>query len=258
MPSEMAMRVEEAHLTYVFNNIRPIELLDLTSSLLALGEEYQSFLRRRGEGLAKDNYRLYVREVRTGSIIIDLISFATEPQFLGTAMLPVLLQYATELGDWFDFFKGIKDAKDIKDLLLGKSKKDLQQLSVIIEPAAKDAGSQISITAAQGAVIIVNSTISSNEANAGQNVLRRHIEHIAPTVNGIHTDQVLYWYQVRDDRAAKPGDLAVIERLWRNPVKVRFTSDEIKREMIDNQDNPFKKFYLITHLAQPACLWYKP
>ena len=37
MPSETASRAEEAHLTYIFNNDRPIELVDLTSSLLALG-----------------------------------------------------------------------------------------------------------------------------------------------------------------------------------------------------------------------------
>jgi hypothetical protein len=35
-------------------------------------------------------------------------------------------------------------------LLFGKSKKDLQQLSDIIEPAAKDPGSSINITAGQG------------------------------------------------------------------------------------------------------------
>ena len=40
-----------------------------------------------------------------------------------------------------------------------------------------------------------------------------------------------------DDRAAKPGDKGILERLWKNPVKVRITSDDIKREMIDKQDN---------------------
>jgi hypothetical protein len=244
LESKIAERVEEASLTYVFRNTRSIELLDLTSSLLAIGEQYQSFMRRQGEGLAEDGYRLYVREVRTGSIIVDLVSLATQPQFMAP-VAPFLIQFTTELGDWFEFFKGVKDAKDIKELLLGKSKRDLQQLSEIIEPAAKDPGSQINITAEQGAVIVVNSTITSTEANAGQNVLRRHIDHIAPPVTGIHRDQVLYWYQVRDDRVAKPGDKAVIERIWKNPVKVRITSDEIKRKMLDDAENPFRKFYVV-------------
>lgn len=244
MPSHVTIRADEAILTYVFNNTRPIELLDLTSSLLAIGEQYRGFIRRQGESLADDEYRLYVREVRTGSIIVDLVSQAAQPQILGP-LAPFLVQFTTELGDWFEFFKGVKDAKDIKELLFGKSKQDLQQLSEIIEPAAKDPGSRIEITAAQGAVILVNSTITSTEANAGQNVLRRHLEHIAPPVTGIHRDQVLYWYQMRSDHAAKPGDKAVIERIWKQPVKVRITSDDIKRTMLDDIETPFRKFYVV-------------
>jgi hypothetical protein len=37
----------------------------------------------------------------------------------------------------------------------------------------------------------------------------------------------------------------VIERLWKSPVKVRITSDEIKRKMLDDADNPFRKFYIV-------------
>jgi hypothetical protein len=81
-------------------------------------------------------------------------------------LTPILIDFTNELSEWFEFFKGVKD---IKEMVLGKSKKDLQQISDIIEPAAKDPGSQIHITAAQGAVIVVNSTINSTEANAGQN-----------------------------------------------------------------------------------------
>jgi hypothetical protein len=190
------------------------------------------------------DFRLYVREVRTGSIIIDLVTLATQEPMFSMAS-PLVVQYANELGEWFDFFKGVKDARDIKDMLVGKSKKDLEQLGEIIEPAAKDAGSSITINAAQGAIVLVNSTISSTQANAGQNVLRRHIDHIAAPVTGIHRDQVLYWNQMRDDKAAKPGDKAVIERIWKNPVKVRITSDEIKRAMIDNPENPFRKFFVV-------------
>jgi hypothetical protein len=232
----------EVTMTYTFNNTRPIELLDLTASLLAIGDQYRRFASDHFEG--GDDYRLYVREARTGSIIIDLITYATQPQMLAP-LTPVLIDFTTELGEWFDFFKGVKDAKDIKDLLTGKSKKDLQQLSDIIEPAARDTGSRINITAERGAVIVLNSTITSTEANAGQNVLRRYIDHIPLPTTGVHRDQVLYWYQMRHDHAAKPGDKAVIERIWEKPVKVRITSDEVKRKMLDDADNPFKKFYVV-------------
>jgi hypothetical protein len=244
MAESVMARAEDATLTYVLNNTRPVELIDLTSSLLAIGEQYKGFMRRQGEGLANDDYRLYVREVRTGSIIVDLVTLATQPQMIAP-YAPFIVQFTTELSEWFDFFKGVKDTKDIKEMLFGRSKKDLQQLSDVIEPAAKDNGSTINITAAKGAVILVNSSITSTEANAGQNVLRRYLEHIEPPVTGIHRDQVLYWYQMHHDRAAKPGDKAVIERIWKNPVKVRFSSDEIKRKMLDDPENPFRKFYVV-------------
>lgn len=230
-------------LTYKIENVRPIELKDLNSSLAAIADQYSRFAAEMSEGPAED-YRLYVREVRTGSIVIDLITYATQPQMLAP-VAPILIEFTKELGEWFEFFKGVKDAKDIKEMIAGKSKKDLQQLSDLVEPAAKDPGSIINITATEGAIIVLNSSINSTEANAGQNLLRRHIDHIAMPTTGIHHDQVLYWYQVRHDHAAKPGDKAVIERIYDKPVKVRITSDEIKRTMIDDPANPFKRLYVV-------------
>jgi hypothetical protein len=129
-------------------------------------------------------------------------------------------------------------------MLFGTTKKDLQQIAQIVEPAAKDNGSKITFTAHAGGVIYVN-TFNSVEANAIQNGLRREMEAIPVPLTGIQHDQVLYWYQVRADHIAKPGDKAVIERLSTRPVKVIFSSDAVKREMIDKPDNPFRKFYVV-------------
>jgi hypothetical protein len=139
----------------------------------------------------------------------------------------------------------VKDAKDIKELVLGKSKKDLQQVSQIIEPAAKDHGSTIHISGVVNSTIVIQNTINSTEANAGQNVLRRYIDHIPAPVSGIQREQVLYWNQMRDDKAAKPSDKAVIEKLWKHPVKVRITAEDIKRAMIDAPANPFRKYFVV-------------
>jgi hypothetical protein len=244
MPSESVPTLENTVLRYTFSNTRPVELNDLTSSLTAMGDQYQSYLRRSGEEQLENDFRLYVRDVRTGSLIFDLVTLATQHPMFSVAA-PLLMQYATDLNDWFDYFKGLKQAAEIDEMLAAATKRDLQQLSDLIEPAAKDAGSTITINAAQGSVVMINSMITSTQANAGQNVLRRHIEHIPAPTTGIHHDQVLYWYQVRHDHAAKPGDKAVIERIWKSPVKVRITSDEIKRKMLDGEGNPFRKYYVV-------------
>ena len=211
----------ETSLIYEFHNVRPIELLDFTNSLLAIGEQYKSFIRRQGAPWAEDDYRLYVKEVRSGSIIAELVSMATQGQMIAP-FAPFIIQFTQQLGEWFEFLKGVKDAKDVKELFLGATKKDFQQVSQIIEPVAKDGGSQINLIAKQGGIIIVNAPLNSIEANAVQNGLRRRIEAIPEAITGIQRDQVLYWHQVRDDRAEKPGDKAVIERFSKRPVKVRF------------------------------------
>ena len=231
-------------LIYEFHNTRPIELIDFTSSLLAVGEQYRSFIRRQGGQWADDDYRLYVKEVRTGSIIAEMISHAAQGQMLAP-FVPFVVQFTHYLSDCFDFLKGVKDAKDIKELFSGATKKDYQQVSQIIEPVAKDGGSQINFVANDGGTIIFNAPLSSIEANAVQNGLRRQIDAIPETITGVHRDQVLYWYQVRADLATKPGDKAIIERFSRRPVRVRFNSDEVKQAMLDREDNPFRKIYVV-------------
>jgi hypothetical protein len=50
MPSKIAAAGKEVVLTYTFNNTRPIELLDLTASLLAIGDQYRRFAEDHFEG----------------------------------------------------------------------------------------------------------------------------------------------------------------------------------------------------------------
>jgi hypothetical protein len=235
--------VTESVLTYEFRTQRPIDLIDLTTSLMAVGEQFRRFVHRHDAALTEDGYRLFIKEVRAGSIIAELVSYAVQSSMIMPAA-PLVAQFGQEISDLFDFFKGLREARDIaKEIGLGK--KDLQQIYDVIDPVAKDGGSQLNLIATHGGAITVNVSMNSMEANAVQNNLRRRIEAARESVTGLHEDQVLYWYQMRADTAEKPGDKAVIERFSRNPVKVRIASDEVKREMIDNQHNPFKRLFLV-------------
>jgi hypothetical protein len=153
-------------------------------------------------------------------------------------------QFSQELSDIVDFFKEVKVIRDIIREL-GFGKKDLEQISQIFEPVAKDSGSQLNIVAREGSTVVVNMSTTSMEANAVQNSLRRRIEAAPDTITGIQRDQVLYWYQVRADSAEKPGDRAIIERFSKRPVKVRFANDGVKLAMLNMPDNPFKKLYVV-------------
>lgn len=57
-----------------FNNIQPIELSDLSLSLLSISNQYQNFIENETTESYKANSELFIKEVRTGSIIIELVA----------------------------------------------------------------------------------------------------------------------------------------------------------------------------------------
>jgi hypothetical protein len=68
----------EPVITFKLENSKPVDLLDLTSSLAAFGEAYSDYVARAGYDIEPGNVRLFIREIRTGSIIADLVSMADQ------------------------------------------------------------------------------------------------------------------------------------------------------------------------------------
>src|ERR1043166_1037822 len=73
MPDESLLPLEATVLTVEIHNKRPLELIDLTKSLLAVGEEYRRFVTMHPEAADASEVRLCVKEVRSGSAIFDLM-----------------------------------------------------------------------------------------------------------------------------------------------------------------------------------------
>jgi hypothetical protein len=63
--------------------------------------------------------------------------------------------------------------------------------------------------------------------------------------NDFFEDEALYFYQSRDDAKAKTGDKGIIERFSSKPVKVRFASDDIKRKILDMEENIFRRVFIV-------------
>jgi hypothetical protein len=68
---------DQGGLTVKIENKRPVALTDLTQSLNAFADEYNRFIEREGdEGEKGQELQLYVKEIRSGSIIADLMAAA--------------------------------------------------------------------------------------------------------------------------------------------------------------------------------------
>jgi hypothetical protein len=69
-------------LTFKFDNKAPVALEDLTASLNALAQSYEGYLVTTGEALPEAGVKLYVHDLRTGSITAVLQAMADQGHLL--------------------------------------------------------------------------------------------------------------------------------------------------------------------------------
>lgn len=234
------MMQDKMKLTIEIKNKHPVELVDLARSMMAFGDEYQRFLAKHDAMLEADNVKLYIKEIRSGSIITELVALApyTVPF---TEHADTVLEYAKYIKVFYDWMLGRSDepAPEV-------DKTTLQNMSQIVEPIAKDKASQINFgTINFNGQVILNLNMSGMEANAAQNAIRREIESRKEPVTGIREQVVMYWAQARNQQNNKAGDKVRIESIWPTDVKVRFANDELKTRMLFEEPHPFNKNFIV-------------
>jgi hypothetical protein len=227
--------MQEAEFTIEIKNTRPIELLDLTASLTALANEYQRHLQRDHAEDVASEVRLYVKEIRAGSVIAALM--AASPTLLqGLSYVNTVVSFSTFLKKSYDFLTGKSEGEPAK-----LDRKALEHLRQIVEPIAKDNGSQLNIGTLNGNVYY----ITSAEANQAQNAVDRLLRDESASATKYHEKVLLYWHQARNDSRSTTGDKGIIESISEMPVKVICMKDHLKSEMILDIENPFKEAYIV-------------
>jgi len=230
----------EALLSISIQNTKPVELGDLTKSLSALADEFQRHLIENDPEASAADVRLYVREIKTGSIVADVI--AISPQLLqGISYLNAVIGFAKHSKAAYDYLTGKSNDKPELD------KTSYENFANIVEPIAKDHGAQLNVNAPQGNVVI---NLNSTEANAAQNSARKEIEKLQSSTSRLHEKVLLYWYQARAEPTSKAGDKGIIESISPNPVKVICATDQIKLQMIFDLENPFKEAYVVDVIVE--------
>ncbi|MCC7300401.1 MAG: hypothetical protein IT583_04930 [Verrucomicrobia bacterium] len=231
--------MDKTKLTITIENKQPVELTDFTRAFLAMAEEYKRYISKHDEDAVDGDIKLYIKEIRTGSIVADLLALAP-------LALPFMENSTTIIG-----FAGY--LKSGIDFLLGKTnqnpvteKQSYENLSAILAPVAKDNGSQIIFAPTTNGNVVFNLTLSSLEANAAQNVCEREIEKLKEPETGFHDKVLLYWYQARNDTKSQTGDRAIVESINPRSVKTIFATESIKAKMLlDENENPFKSGYVV-------------
>jgi len=228
MPTTYLSTIESKRLEIVFDNTVPVTLTDLTLSLLSISNDFEEFI---GNEMPPDathvRGELLVKEIKTGSIVIELMT-QTLP------FIPLLWEGGAVL-EWTNY------AKDTLMWLIGKtdqpsrniSKHDLKNWHSILQPVAKDNGSQLNFNVTNRGQIINHFYVNSKEANVAQSKITHEIELIDEPTNQAFKKRVMTWYQAKFDKQSQTGNKAIIESISSKPLRVLFDNNAVRSQMYE-------------------------
>lgn len=236
--SEPSMIVE-------FKNQRPIELIDFAASLSALGEEFKHFA--ADKSALDSDARLYVREMRPGSVIAELIYWSQQA--------PVIAEMAEHreliagfMASWQETLQAILNLSPQAKELPKSTVKNARNFSEVV---AKDHGSQANFIANEGGVINNVFVISSGDAaTIGYNA-QHLLSGQLPEETRFSNEPMLLW-RMQDGPPAKTGDWGKIDRFSDKPRKLTFGSDEVKRAILDRPEHPFSLIFFVSGVVKTA------
>lgn len=249
--SELMMG-EPAHLILTIDTKQPIEVGDFVSSFTALASQYDRFIRAEYPDLAKDA-EIYVREVRAGSIVVDLLPWAT-------AMLPSMISdmeqilvleqfvktYGRRIGSYFGIGGREKNA----------SKSDLNDFTHAVAAIANDPDASATLQAAyfeDGKKKIKTAfKFTTPQARQAQEQLENHKQELERNDVADHARVLMVFRQcnVRDVILGKrTGETVLIEDVSLKELPLIYASDlaeqRIKHEIREAEDNVFKKGFVV-------------
>lgn len=238
MAKEVRIRVRLA-------NKKPVELADLGQSFKALGEQYEEYVSRvpgAGEG------KLYVVKMHKRSpLVADLKGFLDQASFV-VDHIDVIAGFVTNLSDLIEYFRMLGPLRPDPN---APTRAEAERVAKIIEPVAKDGGSQFNIVVQGDVHVHANINLDSERANAVQNNIRRFVGKPVPET-GSFEREVLYLEQMRGNRSSSVGDRGIIEKFSARPVKLHFMSEEVKAAILEKPQNPFLMDYVVDGVVSTA------
>lgn len=223
---------------YIIDYKEPIELSVFTKALNSFSSEYKKFTSENFEGQQPTDAKLYIQDIKEGSIIATLVEFANNSiPFLANAN--TVVEFGGFLRNTFEYFKGNKAVQKPKYDVA-----DLENLVGILAPACEnDNSTKISVSGDNNQVLILQ--VGSGEANEITNRISTAKKELLEKNEKTHRKQAFYWEQAKKDIGSKTGYIGVIEAISQNKINVTFDDENIKKQMIVGQENPFTTIYIV-------------
>lgn len=233
------MKMDNPLLQITIDNKEDIELFELASSMTSISDQYHRYLRQSKRERVKSQSKLYVKEIKRGSIILDLCEKAPET-FIGIE--PIIVGYAGFLVNTLNYLTGrVPKLPEIYKFL----KEDFTNFKKLLEPIANVSGNYLTLNVNFGTVVY-NQSYNSIDANAAQNRCDKEIKLLEKAGDSLFKEKVnLKLYQARNSNLSKSmsGNMGIISELSEEPKILSFITQKLRSEIIHGEENPYNYTY---------------
>lgn len=219
-----------------FKNSHPVELTDLADMMNAYASEYSSFCKKKN---FPTESRLYVSEVKKGSVVIDLVA-------IGATAVMSVIESANTVAEFADF------VKRAFEYLRGRNERRPEEIDSgtyknfkkIVEPCCKDEKSSFTLSVKDcGSVNVFLNQDCTDCAVVKTAASAKESVEALPSLDHL-SKAILYVKQIRDSKDSV-GDRGIIPEVDKSPKKLFSIDEKFKEALLESRDNAFDYGYLV-------------
>ncbi len=246
----MEIQSKDTALLFKITHSKPIEMADFVSTMNALSVLFESFVKEHADSTQGRKANLYIEKIQHGSIEFYMVE----------SIMACALPFVENFNSIYEFAKNLKEwvtgaIDGDKETKLSIS--ELKALRDVFAITANDPKGETTfgpVNKEHPNIILNNCSCTFNFAssNSAQNQITKSIDRKEKEtpVETIHEKQLMTIFQMRGNMNTNAGNKAIIDTLSNKPLPVVFETDELKCQILNNDENPTKQAYLVDVVIQ--------
>lgn len=239
----MELQSKDTALLFKITHSKPIEMNDFVATMTSLSTLFENFAKENADSVDGRKAKLYVEKIEHGCIEFYLLETITACTIPFIENFNLVYEFTVHLGNL------------VKNAIGGRNETkltipELKSLRDVFSINAGDPNGKTEFGAIDRnnpGMIFNNCTFNFMDSNAAQNQIKRTIEQKEQELpdETIHHRQLMTIFQMRSNINTNTGNKATIDALAKKPLPVVFETDELKRQILKNDENPTNKAFLV-------------
>lgn len=243
------MPKDDAHIVLKIETESPVELSDFVAAFVGLGHQFEQFYDEEHPA-ERGNVRFYVREVRAGSIIAELVPYMlpAAPVIAGAL---AAVKHANDLAKFVETYGGkLKKYFRRGGRDTGASKGDLADYLRTVEAVSHDTNGSLSLAVFDDGQKRVAFQFTTREAREAERNILEHRAELDQTSEADHKRVIMIFTRTNVAHAVtgkRSGDLVQIDSINAKPLPIVYASnlaeERIRHEIAEADENVYKKAF---------------